>query len=99
MTTPKSILITGRRWFHKGPGNTYHSAKAYVDGQCVASIDYSYGYGNQYEWNMWIALSLKGIVNPEKFPNGGTESPFRYCDRHNITYATEVCDVQRKQDL
>jgi len=94
MKTPKSILIVGRRWFRKGPGTTYHSATAYVDGEVKARIDYAYGYDRQYEHNAFNSLAKLGIVSPEE-----TEPPWVYCERNGITYNTTVADVARKSDL
>ena len=33
-----TLIIIGKRWFSRGPGNTYFSAKAYADGKCVATF-------------------------------------------------------------
>jgi hypothetical protein len=33
----KSVVIVGRRWFDKANGNTYNTAKVYVDGVVIAS--------------------------------------------------------------
>ena len=100
MTKPQSIILIGRKWFHKGPGNTYHSVSIYVDGKMVHKVDYCYGYGNQWEWTGAEWLNKNGYVDLERFEGtGGHESLWRYCEKHSIAYSCEVTDVQRKKDL
>lgn len=43
-----SIHIEGRRWFQRGPGNTYHSVRIWKDGEQIAHLPYQYGYGDGY---------------------------------------------------
>ncbi len=97
---PRSITVHGRRWFNKGPGNTYHSARIYVDGHLVHTIEFAYGYGEQYLWNArnWLkhAGYLPGI---EDHDNGGGEMLWRYCERIKCKFAYDCADVQRKKDL
>lgn len=59
-TKAKSVTVIGRRWRDKINGNTYHSARVFVDGACVASVPFQYGYGNQFEWNAADALEKSG---------------------------------------
>lgn len=97
---PTSITIIGRRWFNRGPGNTYHSAEILVDGQQVGRIDFAYGYGDQYAFNsrQWLAKNgfLPGIAEKDGTP---VESLWRYCERHGINYSETVSDVKHKRDL
>lgn len=96
----KSIVIIGRRWFHRGSGNTYHSFTALDDGKEVARENFAYGYGNQYEWNAQCALDRAGLLpGLKRFDNGSTESMYTYCERNGIAYHSQVVDVQRKKDL
>ena len=41
-----SILVVGRRWFRRGPGNTYHSVNIYVNGK------YKHGGGSPPMWQL-----------------------------------------------
>jgi len=96
----KNITIIGRRWFDKINGNTYFSAEGLIDGEPKVKIDFSYGYGNQYEWETFGELEKQGyITDVEHYKNGGHEAPFRYCQRKDITYYATVSDVNRKKDL
>jgi hypothetical protein len=44
----KSLFIEGREWFDKVNGNSYFSARIWVDGGQVAILTFQYGYGDQY---------------------------------------------------
>ena len=95
-------MITGKRWFNSTQGNTYFSAVAYLDGIAVSSIDYAYGYGNQYEYEMFAKLAHDGLLTePLETRDAGrpAEAPWRYCQRLGINYAATVTDVRRKKDL
>jgi hypothetical protein len=99
-TRPQSIMLIGRRWFEKTNGNTYHSVSIYVDGKPIGKVDFRYGYGDQWQWTGCEWLERNGYLpGIEHFKNGGSESIWRYCERHGITFSSEVTDVQRKKDL
>lgn len=42
------VIITGRRWFDKANGNTYHTAMVNVNGQSYGKSPITYGYEEQY---------------------------------------------------
>lgn len=96
----KSITIIGRRWFDRVNGNTYFSAEGLVNGKVAVSIDYEYGYGNQYEWSILSLLDKAGLLpGLEHYPSGTSESGWRYCERNGIAYHATHSDVKRKKDL
>ena len=97
----KSVTILGRRWFQKTYGNTYFSAVALVNGKEVASIDYDYGYGDQYVHEMCQKLEELGYMpNRKHYENGSSEPGWSYFrDLHGVEYHAEAVDVQRKKDL
>lgn len=96
----QTIFLSGRRWFDKVNGNTYHSAKAYINGELIGQVDFEYGYGDScITQTAWGILIEKGLVKPEKYPHGGHESPFRYCEQKKIKFSSDVVDVTRKKDL
>lgn len=101
MTTPQSVLITGRRWFQRSAGNTYFSAHGYIDGELVASIDFAYGYGDYYVQAITDEFERLGYMpNREHYSNGGAQPAWQYFrDQLGANYATEVTDVSRKKDL
>ena len=97
----QSILITGRRWFDKYAGNTYFSAKGYVDGAPIAHIPYSYGYGDHYVDMITDELERQGYMPDRKhYENGGAEPGWQYFrDNRGILWNIEATDVSRKRDL
>lgn len=76
-------------------GNTYFSAKGFVDGELKETIQYAYGYGSHYEYEILKKLSEKEHIptfhRNEK--NGAYESPWRYCERNNIIYHNVISQV------
>lgn len=99
LSKPKSIQIIGRRWFQRTYGNTYCTAEIWVDGAQVAMLKPRYGYGEYYEQMAWEWLAEKKYVKPEKYPSGGLEPPWRYCQDRGIQYVKRVYDVKRQRDL
>lgn len=100
MKRMSSLTLIGRRWFNRRCGNTYHSVEIIVDGNCVQKIDYSYGYGEQYEDTAKNWLDAHGYT-PGREKRDGTpgEALWRYCERKGIIFTRTVTDVQRKKDL
>ena len=96
MKTPKSIVLIGRRWFHRGPGNTYHSVEIIVDGKQIHKVPFAYGYGDQWKYTAFDWLNANGYL-PEYDPR--RDSHWGYCERNNIAFVTSCTDVQRKKDL
>ena len=72
---PKSITVIGRRWFHRGPGNTYFSAQVYVNGDHVHTIPYEYGYGDQYLQSAFEWLEKNDHIEPEHYPESHVTEP------------------------
>jgi hypothetical protein len=100
MENPKVITIVGRKWFDRVNGNTYHSVRAYVDGELSFEEPYTYGYGDQYRWTALAGLIENGhFADIERYNSGITESLSRYCDKHGIKLIDEVATVSRKKDL
>lgn len=96
----QSLTIIGRRWFQKGPGNTYHSAQIRIDGQPVEGIAYAYGYGDHYLTTAFEKLEADGLLNPPRILNGRElEPPWQWAQRTGVQFTNVVIDVARKKDL
>ena len=87
------IVIEGRRWFEKVNGNTYHSARVYVNGEHIGSVDFEYGYGDQYIATGYMILKDKGI-----FSGSYTDFMNWKMENRKKIHIT-CCDVSRKKDL
>jgi hypothetical protein len=66
----RSLFIEGREWFDKSGGNSYFSARLWVDGGQVAILTFQYGYGDQYLYEAQRKLSELGYL-PEQSSNRG----------------------------
>ncbi len=91
----KTINITGKRWFQKSFGNTYHTVSYSVDGQNSVKLPMTYGYGDAYMYTAVTHMEKEGII-PEKLPG---QTFKKYCKMNGIKLNITVKDVQRKKDL
>ena len=66
----RSLFIEGREWFDKTYGNSYFSARIWVDGEIVGVLPFQYGYGNQYEYEAQKWLLSEGYL-PQEGKNRG----------------------------
>ena len=66
----RSLFIEGREWFDKVNGNSYFSARLWVDGAQVAILTFQYGYGDQYLYEAQKKLEELGYL-PLKDNNRG----------------------------
>lgn len=62
----RSLFIEGREWFDKINGNSYFSARIWVDGEVVGVLPFQYGYGSQYEYE-----AQKWLLREEYLPQEG----------------------------
>ena len=96
----KAITLFGRRWFHRGPGNTYHTVEVFIDGERVHKSDRTYGYGGHYAQTGQEWLETNGFLPGLKhYQNGSTQPLQEYCRERGIVYNCSVADVSRKRDL
>ena len=89
----KSLEIFGRRWFQRGPGNTYHTVQVVIDGKTVWKSVRTYGYDDAYEQTAAAWLKEQGFIDRDDCPL------WRYCLDHGIKYQKYATDVQRRKDL
>jgi len=61
----RSIYVEQRNWFDKAAGNSYFSARVFVDGKCVAVLPMQYGYGDAASYAALVALKEAGITPAE----------------------------------
>ena len=96
----KSIVVVGKRWFQRGPGNTYCTAEILVNGKLVHKTEPEYGYGDYYLQAAGEWLDKNGYLpDIERYQTGGRETLWRYCERKKIAFSSSVSDVSRERDL
>jgi hypothetical protein len=84
-------------------GNTYHVASATLDGKLIAKVDFSYGYDEQWLYNLIQELNAVdcGLPKLENY-TFGTEQPYAYIDRlKTLGYAVtkSVSQVKGRKNL
>ena len=90
------VQINARRWFDRGPGNTYHSVTVEVDGETIGTVPFAYGYGDHY---MQTATDI--LESDARF-RGKLDHPahLRYAlSDLGHTFGVDVADVSRRRDL
>ncbi len=92
-------MVVGRRWFQRGPGNTYHSSEIFVNGKLVHRIPYAYGYDRMFEQNAEEWLIKNGYIDAEQYKHGGYPPMWRLAQEQGFEYSAPVTDVARKKDL
>lgn len=45
----KSLFVEAREWHDKTYGNSYFSARVWIDGEIAFTLPFQYGYGSHYE--------------------------------------------------
>ncbi len=90
------LELLGRKWFERTNGNTYFSAIALHNGEEVARIDFEYGYGDQ-----WL-YEITKVINTPAFESRKDCQPWQYIDNlesQGIAVFTNCDQVTRKRDL
>ena len=66
----RSLFIEAREWTDKTYGNSYFSARIWVDGGQVAILPFQYGYGEQFLYEAQKKLLELGYL-PQEGKNQG----------------------------
>jgi len=63
----KTLTVIAKEWFDKANGNSYFSARIFVDNDTENAIilPFQYGYGSQYEWEAHQELVKRGLLPEE----------------------------------
>jgi hypothetical protein len=90
----RSLFIEAREWFDKVNGNSYFSARVWIDGQVAGVLPFQYGYGNQYEYEAQKWLLSEGYL-PQEGKNRGLwsiaeEAGFDYYTAKSFTNKSEM---------
>jgi len=89
----REIQVFGKRWWRRGYGGEYNTARIYVNDQHVATLGENGGGGDQYLWRAQGWLYDHGYI-------GDRRTSLRiYCEQHGIKLINDVTDVRRERDL
>ena len=95
----ETIEIQAKEWFDKTYGNSYFSARVYIDDQQVAILPFQYGYGDHYIDIANQYLIKNDLIKGERHSNGVWPSLWRYCEDHKIKLITFKQEKCLKRDL
>jgi len=62
----RSVFVECREWFDKVNGNSYFSARIWINGGQVAILPFQYGYGDQFIYEAQRKLIELGYISKEK---------------------------------
>jgi hypothetical protein len=62
----RSLFVECREWFDKVNGNSYFSARIWINGGQVAILPFQYGYGDQFIYEAQRKLIELGYIPKEK---------------------------------
>ena len=101
MKNIKCITIIAKEWFDRVNGNSYFSARVFInnDSENPVILPFQYGYGDHYKDMAGSKLNDLGITKLKKYDSGGRESLWRYCDDNNINLICTKHENCLKRDV
>jgi hypothetical protein len=64
----RSLFVEARLWFDKSGGNTYFTARVFIDGKHAFTMPFQYGYDMQYLYEAGRELVKRGYL-PAEYEN------------------------------
>ncbi len=95
----QNIDIKAREWFDKVNGNSYFSARIYINDQEVGILPFQYGYDDHYIDMATAYLHENGFIDSPRHSNGSRGSLWRYCKDNNIRLTTTKQERCLKREL
>ena len=89
----RSLFIECREWFDKVNGNSYFSARIWVDGGQVAILTFQYGYGDQFLYESQKKLLELGYI-PQEEKNAGL---WTIAQNLNIDFYSSKSNTTKKE--
>ena len=90
--------ISGRRWFDRVNGNTYHSARVYADGELVVTVPFQYGYGDHWLQSSMEAMVKAGVLLGLRYGPHDTLRPlWQQLEGTDDTLTSDVADVLKRE--
>lgn len=95
----KHIEIRAKEWFDKANGNSYFSARIYIDNEQVAILPFQYGYGDHYIDMANAELDKLGLIDNPRHSNGSRTPLWMYCNDNDIQLTAHMQDKCLKREL
>ena len=90
--------ISGRRWFDRVNGNTYHSTRVFADGELVVITPFEYGYGDQWQQTAMVAMVEAGVLPGLRSGPHDTLRPlWQQIEASDHTLTSDVADVPKRE--
>ena len=86
------IEVWGKEWFDRVNGNSYFSAKVFLNDELIATLPFQYGYGDHYE--DMAKQAITGRLEKMGITVGEYDRLFRICSENDIkliSHKTEKC--------
>lgn len=80
---PKTIVIKATEWFDKTYGNSYFSARVFIDGELKFFLPFQYGYGEHY-----IDMAFEVLIKNKVLKYVKKRPLWKYCKDNNIELVT-----------
>lgn len=61
----RSVFVEARQWVDKSGGNSYFSARIFINGKVAMVLPFQYGYETQYRFEALRALNRAGFVSEQ----------------------------------
>jgi hypothetical protein len=89
----RSLFIEGREWHDKINGNSYFSARVWVDGQIVAVLPFQYGYESHY-----LTIAMDKLVELAYVPTDYAKKALWHLrDDFGIDYYYQKSNTNKKE--
>ena len=88
-----SVFVDGREWFDRVNGNSYFSARVFVDGVEVARVPFQYGYGSAFEYA--AAWALQDLDVLPGMPGDG--ALWRLCEEAEVALYRSMQRVTKRE--
>ncbi len=96
----KSIEIRAKEWFDKVNGNSYFSARIYINDEQITILPFQYGYGDHYLDMAMEYLTVNNLIDNDRHSNGSYGALWCYCEDNDIkliSFKQEGC-LKRQLD-
>lgn len=91
-TPQRSLNIEAREWFDKQNGNSYFSARIWIDGEIVHVLPFQYGYGDHF-----VSMAERWLIDNGYLTGLDNEHLSTYARDHGFDYYTSKTDALKRE--